>query len=49
MSDLVCTPCKAAQKINWTTSGQQQADFNNQPTALGVNGKILSGKKVFFF
>jgi len=42
MSDLVCTPCKAAQKINWTKSGTQQADFNNQPTALGVNGKILS-------
>lgn len=42
MSDLVCTPCKAAQRINWTTSGTQQADFNNQPPALGVNGKILS-------
>ena len=49
MSDLVCTPCKAAQKINWTKSGTQQADFNNQPTALGVNGKILSGKRFIFW
>ena len=40
--DLVCTPCKAAQKLNWTLSGQKQADFNQQATALGVNGKILS-------
>lgn len=46
MSDLICTPCKAAQKTNWSNSGTQQADFNNQPTALGVNGKILSGMVV---
>jgi len=41
-NDLVCTPCYAAQRLNWTTSGTKQADFNNQAPALGVNGKILS-------
>merc|ERR1711937_348538 len=29
-------------KVNWKTSGQKQADFNAQPGALGVDGKILS-------
>ena len=42
MNDLVCTECPAIAKIDWKTSGQKQADFNAQPGALGVDGKILS-------
>ena len=42
MNDLVCTACPAVAKIDWKTSGQKQADFNAQPGALGVDGKILS-------
>lgn len=42
MNDLVCTECPAVAKIDWKTSGKKQADFNAQPGALGVDGKILS-------
>lgn len=40
-NDMVCTSCPAINKIDWTTSGKKQADFNEQATAMGVNGRIL--------
>jgi hypothetical protein len=40
-NDMECVTCPAINKIDWTTSGKKQADFNEQPTALGVNGRIL--------
>lgn len=42
INDLVCTECEAARRTDWSTSGQKQADFNNQAGALGTDGKILS-------
>ena len=42
INDLICTECEAVKKLDWTTSGQKQADYNADEGALGVNGKILS-------
>lgn len=42
INDLACTSCEVVKKIDWTTSGQKQADFNADLGALGVDGKILS-------
>jgi len=42
MQDLICTDCETVKKIDFKTSGQKQADFNNELGALGVDGKILS-------
>jgi len=42
MADLICTECDSARRVDWTTSGKKQADFNGQLGALGVDGKILT-------
>lgn len=42
MNDLTCTECDSARRVDWTTSGRKQADFNAELGALGVDGKILS-------